>query len=460
MINEQLSAALRQIVGRANVLDRAEELLCYSYDATPLTALPDAVVLPSTAQEIAAILQLANKERIPVVPRGAGTCLSGGPVPTSGGIVLLTARLNRILEIDTANLTATVQPGVVTADFHSAVERLGLFYPPDPASLSVSTMGGNVAEGAGGPRCFKYGTTKDWVTGLEVVLPTGEIIRTGGKTVKNVSGYDLTHLFIGSEGTLGVITEIIVRLIPLPEAKQTLLAIFTALDDAAKTVSAIVAAKIVPTTLELMDKVTIERIESYKPTGLPLDADGLLLIEVDGSGNEVTRQAELIEEIVRHCGAREIKVAQTPEESERLWEARRSAFAATARSCPTVIIEDATVPRDKVPEMVRHIRALAAKHHLAVAILAHAGDGNLHPNIMTDQRNKEELERVERFTAEMFQAALELGGTLSGEHGIGLLKSPFLEWEFGPAGTAVMRRIKSVLDPNNILNPGKMFSEN
>ncbi len=449
---------LKKIVGKGDVLTSPEELVCYSYDATPFTHLPQAVVLPESTQEVSAILKLANREKFPVTPRGASSNLSGGAVPVQGGVVMLMVRFNRILEIDEENLTATVEPGVVLAQFHQAVEARGLFYPPDPASLSISTLGGNIGEGSGGPRCFKYGTTKDYVLGLEVVLPNGEVIWTGSKTVKNVSGYDLTHLFVGSEGTLGVVTKIIVKLIPLPEAKMTLLAIYDRIDDAARTVSSIVARRIIPTTLEMLDRATMELVEAYKPVGLPLDAEAVLLLEIDGSEPEVKRQASLAEEACRNCKAREVRVAKSKEESEQLWSARRSALAAVARGCVTMVIEDATVPRSAVPQFVRIIGELARKHHLRVPLLAHAGDGNMHPMVMTDFRDQEEMARVDAFADELFRAALDLGGTLSGEHGIGTLKAKYLAWQFGPAGVAAMHAIKRALDPNNILNPGKIFA--
>lgn len=458
MLTPEVIDELKKIVGKDDVLTSPEELVCYSYDATPFTHLPQAVVLPESTQEVSAILKLANRERFPVTPRGASSNLSGGSVPVQGGVVMLMVRFNRVLEIDEENLTATVEPGVVLAQFHQAVEARGLFYPPDPASLSISTLGGNIGEGSGGPRCFKYGTTKDYVLGLEVVLPNGEVIWTGAKTVKNVSGYDLTHLFVGSEGTLAVVTKIIVKLIPLPEAKMTLLAIYDHIDDAARTVSSIVARRIIPTTLEMLDRATMELVEAYKPVGLPLDAEAVLLLEIDGSEAEAKRQASLVEEACRSCKAREVRVARSKEESDQLWSARRSALAAVARGCVTMIIEDATVPRSAVPEFVRIIGELARKHRLRVPLLAHAGDGNMHPMVMTDFRDQEEMARVDAFADELFRAALDLGGTLSGEHGIGTLKAKYLTWQFGPAGVAAMHAIKRALDPNNILNPGKIFA--
>jgi len=459
LISKKTLDEIRSVVGTRHVLTDKEEMVCYSCDPSTFIAMPDAVVFPQTTNEVADVLKIANRERIAVVPRGAGSNLCGGVVPTHGGMVVLTDRMNRILEIDQRNLTATVQPGVVLGHLHAAVEKLGLFYPPDPASLSVSTLGGNVAEGAGGPRGVKYGTTKDYVLGLEVVLPSGDVIRTGGKTVKNVSGYDLTHLLVGSEGTLAFITEITVKLIPLPEAKHTLLAVFDKLEDAAEAVADIIAARVVPATMDIMDQTTMRCVENYRPTGLPLEAEAVLLIDVDGSEQEVERQSALVEKLIKAHNGREVQVARTPEESDRLWTARRMAGTALSAASPTTITEDATVPREKVPQMVRTLHDLGNKHDIVVALMGHIGDGNLHPLILTDERNKEEWERVEKLVAEIFESALKLGGTLSGEHGIGRLKRPYMRAQFGDAGIELMRKIKRVFDPNNIMNPGVMIPD-
>jgi glycolate oxidase len=459
MTKDSLLAELRSIVGAANARVDTTETACYAYDATHYTHHPDVVLYPATTAEVSAILTAANRERVPVIARGAGTSITGGAVPIHGGIVICSGRMNRIVEIDTENLTATVEPGVVLATFQAAVEKLGLFYPPDPASLSVSTLGGNVGENAGGPRGVKYGSTKDYVLGLEIVLADGTVMRTGAKTVKSSSGYDLTHLFVGSEGTLGVITQITVRLLPLPEAKRTVMAIFDSVEAAAKTVSATIAAKVVPTTLELMDDVVIDRVEAYRPCGLPRDAAAVLLAEVDGSQQGVARQVELVAEVARNGGAREVRVASTTAEADTLWAARRGAFAAMARSRPTIIVEDATVPRDRIPETVARIKELCLKHDLQIGILAHAGDGNMHPLIMTDLRDREEMARVARFVEDLFQTTLAMGGTLSGEHGIGHLKKRYMEWQHGSVGVEMMRRMKQAFDPNNILNPGKLLPD-
>lgn len=455
---------LKQIVGEENTYTSFEDLFCYTYDASFVHAdikrdMPGAAVYPGNAEEISQILKIANEEKIPVVPRGSGTNVSGGTISLGDSIVLVLKRMNKILEIDRKNLIAVVEPGVITGQLQHEVEQVGLFYPPDPASLAVSTMGGNVAECAGGPRGVKYGVTRDYVIGLEVVLPTGEIIKTGGRTIKNVTGYDMTKLFTGSEGTLGIITKIIIKLIPLPEAKKTMLAVFSELDQASETVSEIIASGTIPTTLELLDNIYIRNIEEYAHVGLPVEADAVLLIEVDGEQEILDKQIARIEQICRRLGAVQIRVARTAEEAGELWKARRSAFAAVSRGKPTIIGEDATVPRSSIPVAVRRIREIAAKYHITIAVLGHAGDGNLHATILTDESDQEEMARVEKAIDEIFVVAVELDGTLSGEHGIGRAKSKFITLQTGEVGLQVQRRIKQALDPNNILNPGVMFGE-
>ena len=457
LLKPEIVKRLTEILGKENVFTEKEDLICYSYDSTPYDHLPDIVVAPANTEEIVAIVKLANQYNFPVIPRGGGTNLSGGTVPIMGGLVMALHRMNKIIEIDDANLTTTVEPGVITATLHQAVEKEGLFYPPDPQSMFMCTIGGNVAENAGGPRGVKYGVTKDYILGVEAVTPTGDVVHFGGKTIKNVSGYDLIRLFAGSEGTLGIITQITLRLIPKPEAKRTLLAIFERLDDAAKTVSGIIKQRIIPTTLELMDQKTMELIEAFMPSGLPTDAEGALLIEADGSKLDVDRQISVIEEMCKTCGAREVKVAQDLGQEAQLWAGRRSAFGAMARSARQVISEDATVPRSKVPDIVRIIQQIATKYQLSVPILGHTGDGNMHPNILVMKQDEEEMKRVDAAIDEMFKAALDLGGTLSGEHGIGLSKQKYMKWQFDKPSLDMMRAIKKAVDPNNILNPGKIF---
>ncbi len=459
MIDPAISSQIRNIVGKENVAADKETRICYSYDATNLKFLPDLIVYPATREQISLILKLANEARFPVIPRGAGTGFTGGTLPVEGGVVLVLTKMNKILQIDPDNLLAVVEPGVVTYDFQQAVEKKGLFYPPDPASLKTSTMGGNVAECAGGPRAVKYGVTKDYVLGLEVILPTGEIIGTGVQTVKGVVGYDLTKLLVGSEGTLGVITKIILRLLPLPKAKRTMLAIFPTIDAAATTVSQIIGSKIIPTTLEFMDNACIRCVEEFLHIGLPVEAGALLIIEVDGAPEALNGEVEEIQKICRENQAIEAKVAKNAQETEELWRARRTVSPAVVKLNPTKINEDITVPRSKVAEILRKVEAIGKKYNLTIVNFGHAGDGNIHVNIMIDRRKPGEEEQAHAAVKEVFQATLELGGTLSGEHGIGITKAPYISMELGDMGVEVMRRIKKAFDPNDIMNPGKIFPE-
>lgn len=457
MISASVADRLRDVVGSEWFLDSPEDLVTYSYDGFLPEFRPDAVLIPGTRDEIASIMRIANQEKIPMIPRGAGTNICGSSVARKGGMILAFHRFNRILEIDPENMCAVVQPGVVNADLQREVAKYGLMYPPDPASMFVSTIGGNVALNAGGPRGVKYGVTRDYLLGLEVVLPTGDVIRTGGKTLKNVSGYDLTRLMCGSEGTLGIFTEIIVRLVPLAPAKATLQAVFAELDDAATTVSAIIGSGIVPTTLELIDRVVLDVIGNYGGASFRKDAQALLLIEVDGEEELVQKQGGRIERFCRERGAIEVEMASSAEEAERLWQARRTAFGAVASLRPNCIVEDATVPVKRLPEIIRKIVEVAEKYRLRIGVLSHAGDGNLHPLIMTDLRDEEEMSRVDKGLQEIYEAAIGMGGTLSGEHGIGIAKDRFMSLEFTPQAIEIMRGIKRVFDPNNILNPGSFL---
>lgn len=459
MIERAIVKQITHIVGKENVAEDRETKICYSYDATNLQYLPDLIVFPRTPQQISGILKLANQSLFPVIPRGAGTGFTGGSLPVEGGVVLVLTKMNKILKIDPENLVAIVEPGVVTYEFQQEVEKIGLFYPPDPASLKTSTLGGNVAECAGGPRAVKYGVTKDYVLGLEAVLPTGEIISTGVQTVKGVVGYDLTKLLVGSEGTLGVITKIILRLLPLPKAKRTLLAIFPTIEAAATTVSKIISSRIIPATLEFMDNATIRCVEDYLHLGLPVQAGALLLIEVDGSPEALGGEVEEIQKICQTNQALEVKVAKDKQEAEDLWKARRAVSSAVVKLNPTKVNEDVTVPRSKVAEILRRVEAISKKHNLIIVNFGHAGDGNIHVNVLIDRRKPEEEKRAHAAVKEIFAAALDLGGTLSGEHGIGITKAPYLSMELGDMGTEVMKRIKKSFDPNNILNPGKIFPE-
>lgn len=457
MISTPLAEEFSSVVGDEWFLDTPEDLVTYSYDAFLPEFKPDAVIVPENADEISRIMCIANREKINIVPRGAGTNICGSSVARKGGMIIAFHRMNKILEIDPESMSATVQPGVVNADLQKEVAGYGLMYPPDPASMFVSTIGGNVALNAGGPRAVKYGVTRDYLLGLEVVLPSGEIIRTGGKTLKNVSGYDLTRLMCGSEGTLGIFTEIIVRLIPLAPAKATLQAIFSDLDDASTTVSAIIASGIVPTTLELIDRVILDAIRDYGGAQFYEDAEALLLIEVDGEEVLVEAQGKRIEDFCKERGAVGVQRAGTPEEADKLWQARRGAFGAVARLRPNCIVEDATVPVNRLPEMIRKIVEIADKYQIKIGVLAHAGDGNLHPLIMTDLRDEEEMARIDKALEELYKAAIGMGGTLSGEHGIGIAKDRFMKMEFSQTTIGLMRGIKRVFDPDNILNPGSFL---
>jgi len=457
-IDKDLIKKLRAIVGSEQVLTEKEDLIPYSFDGTAaLKQMPGCVVFATETTQVRGILQLANETRTPVVTRGSGTGLSGGSLPAQDCVVLCTARMNRILEVDTANLTMTVEPGVTTIQIAEAAEKHGLFYPPDPGSMKISTIGGNVAENSGGLRGLKYGITRNYVMGLEIVLPNGEVLNTGNKCVKDVAGYSIKDLFIGSEGTLGVITKVLLKLIPKPAAKKTMIATFAEMEKAAQTVSDIIAAKIIPCTLEFLDRTTIHCVEDFAKVGLPLDCEALLLMETDGHPAAVAEEAEKMAEFARANGAMEVRVAQDDAEATRLASARRSAFSALARLAPTIILEDATVPRSELAGMVRFVNQVAKKFDLRIGTFGHMGDGNLHPTFLTDERNTEEIERVHEAFAEIFDEAIRRGGTITGEHGIGLAKKGFLPKFTGQTGIEVMRAFRSAVDPNGILNPGKMF---
>src|ERR1017187_2917472 len=450
---------LEEIVGPANLQHSIEERLAYSYDATAMLAhQPEAIVFVESAQQISDVLKLANADGFKAVPRGSGTNLSGGTIPGENCVVLVTVKMDKMLEIDPRNLTALVEPGVLTARIDEAAAAHGLFYPPDPGSIKFSTIGGNVAENSGGLRGLKYGVTRDYVLGLEVVLPTGELLRCGTKCVKDVAGYSIKDLFIGSEGTLGVVTQILLKLLPRPIARKTMLATFAAMTDAAETVSAIIAAKIIPCTLEFLDRTTIRCVEEYAHVGLPLDAEAILLMETDGHPAVVEEQSARMIELARSHRARDVRIARDAAEAEKLTSARRAAFSALARVSPTTILEDATVPRSELAAMIAFIQETAAKYQLRIGIFGHFGDGNLHPTFLCDERNPEEIKRVHAAFREIFEKAIALGGTITGEHGIGLAKKEFLEKFAGKAGLDVMRALKRTLDPNNVLNPGKIFA--
>lgn len=460
MITGSLLKEFISLLGRENVFTDKADLVTYSYDAAVLDpVVPAAVLRPANYESVGRIVALCNENSIPVTVRGAGTNLSGGTIPKKEGVVILTNALNSILEINVEDMYAVVQPGVVTAKLAAAVEAKDLFYPPDPGSQAVSTIGGNVAENAGGLRGLKYGVTKDYVMGLKFFDACGNSIKTGSRTVKCVTGYNLTGLMTGSEGTLGIIYEVILKLIPLPSHRKSMVAVFDETAKATETVAAIIAGRIVPATLEIMDNFTIRAVEGFSKAGLPLDAAALLLIEVDGHPAQVDEDAEKVESICRKKGAVSVRSAKDASERDKIWAARRSALSALAQLKPTLVLEDATVPRSKIPAMFGAIEAIGKKYGLAVGTFGHAGDGNLHPTILTDKRNKEEWKKVEEAIKEIFEKALALGGTLSGEHGIGLAKSGFLKDEIGAGSVLFSKNIKSALDPKNILNPGKIIGE-
>lgn len=449
---------LREVVDPGYVHTDPSEIIAYSYDGTFQQRRPDVAVSPASTEEVAAIVKLAQREKLPIIARGASSGLAGGTIPESGGIILNLARMDRILEIDTDNVCVTAQAGVVTLQLQQAVEKIGLFYPPDPASSRQSTIGGNVATNAGGPRCLKYGVTRDYVIGLTVVLASGEILKLGGKITKNATGYQLMQLFVGSEGTLGIVTEVTLKLAPLPRARVTAVATFARLTEASQAVSRVMASGILPATLELMDGTTINVVEDFLGIGLPRQAEALLLLEQDGGDERVARaDVEQMAEICRGLGALDVTVAGSAEERDRLWQARRAVSAALGRLRPNKLGEDIVVPKSAIPEMIAAVREIAARHGLTIPVFGHAGDGNLHPNILFDLRNPEEVRRVEDAARDIFRAAIRLGGTLSGEHGIGTLKREFLAEAQGALAVDLSRQIKSVLDPNGLLNPGKVF---
>ncbi|HEX3804910.1 MAG TPA: FAD-linked oxidase C-terminal domain-containing protein [Solirubrobacteraceae bacterium] len=456
---DQTERRLAEIVGAGFVARDAATLAAYANDATPLLrGRPEIVCSPASTAEVSAVVALAAELHVPLVTRGAGTNLCGATVAQHGGIVLAVTRMKRILEVDAANMAIVCQPGVTTVEVADAAASGGLLYPPDPGSRTASTIGGNVATCAGGLRGLKYGVTRDYVLGCEVVIGTGEVIRWGGKTVKDVAGFDLARLMCGSEGTLGVITEVTLRLVPTPPATGTGHAYFPTLEEAGEAVSAVLARGVLPATLEFLDRVCIETVEDYAHIGLRTDAGALLVFGQDGSSADVAADMLRIAETCREAGAIEVTIASSSEEAARLLEARRAALPALSRRAPVTVLEDASVPRSKVPEMVRRLEEIAHMHGLVIGTFGHAGDGNLHPTCVFDPEEPGIVERVERAFADVFAAALDLGGTISGEHGIGIVKLPYLERQLGSAQIALLRRIKEAFDPAGILNPGKLGS--
>lgn len=453
-----LVAELVEILSPERVLSRPEDLIPYGFDGTAALKSPATVVVfPETTAEVQQVVQFARRRKMPVVSRGSGTGLSGGSVPVAGGLVLCLVRMDRILEVDEKNLTLLAEPGVVTQRIAEAADAVGLLYPPDPGSLKISTIGGNVAENSGGLRGLKYGITRDYVMGLEVILANGECVWLGSKCVKDVAGYSMKDVFIGSEGTLGIITRVLLKLVPKPAAKKTLLATFSRMSHAADTVSALIAAKIIPCTLEFLDRVTIRCVEDFAKIGLPLDAEALLLMETDGHPAVVEEQAQAMEAVARQCGAVSVVMARDAAHAAQLAAARRAAFSALARVAPTTILEDATVPRSALTAMIEFIQEVGTRHQLRIGTFGHMGDGNLHPTFLTDERNLAEMERVEKAMQEIFEYAVSLGGTITGEHGVGLAKKRFLRGAIGDGSLELMRQLKRAWDPEGLLNPGKIF---
>ena len=458
-MNQETINKLKSIVSPSNLTTAKEDLLCYSYDGTGREFPPEAVAFPGNTEEISAIMQLANATPFPVIPRGAGSGMTGGALPVAGGLVLSMSRLNHILEIDTANQVAVVEPGVITGDFREELKRHQLFYPPDPASLKFCTMGGNVAECAGGPSAVKYGVTRDYVLGLEVVLPDGKIVQTGVRTAKGVVGYDLTRLFTGAEGTLGIITQITVKLIPLPNAKKTFLVLCNTLRQATMLVATILERH-TPCTLEYMDQTAISIVKDSLPFEIQDDTEALLLIEVDGEEASVVRQGTALGEFLRReKNLVKVKEAKNNHEVKALWTARRSVSPAAFNLRPHKTSEDVVVPRSKIPDLVAYAEKLARENNLIIFTFGHAGDGNIHVNIMLDRENQDEASRAHRAKEALFRKVVELDGTLSGEHGIGITKAEFLPLELTPTSLQLMQSIKKLFDPLNILNPGKIFPQ-
>ncbi len=448
---------LKEIAGSENVLTDLEDRVCYAYDATNLEYLPDAVIFPGDAGQVSRVMQVADEHRLPVVPRGAGTGTTGGALAVEGGLVLATSRLNRILEIDADNFVAVAEPGVITGRFKREVEQRGLYYPPDPSSADFCTLGGNAAECAGGAAAVKYGVTRDYVLGLTVVLPTGEIIDTGVRTAKGVVGYDLTRLIVGSEGTLGVITRLVLRLVTKPEARQTLLAGFASLEVAARAVGRILTARLAPAALEFMDRSTLGCVREMLPFVLPETVAAVLLIQVDGHPADVRERTGKVGAWCREEGAGVVLTAADETEAERLWRARKAISPASFKLRPHKLSEDVVVPISRIPELVCRVEEIARAKGLPILCFGHAGDGNIHVNVMYDVTDAGEREGAEAAVEEIFHIVRELDGTLSGEHGIGITKSPYLRLELSEAAIALSQRIKQAFDPHNIMNPGKIF---
>ncbi len=458
MEREKIIEELVRIVGKENVLSSETDLLLYGYDASLFRGRPDCIVLPGSTEEVSQIVRIAHGNSVPVVARGSGTNLSGGTIPTRGGIIIHFSRMNKILEIDIENQRAVVEPGVFTLVLKTQLAREGYIYQPDPASEKVSTLGGNLGENSGGPHCLKYGVTTNHILGAEVVLDNGEVVWVGGKSLDN-PGYDLVGVLVGSEGTLGIVTKLILRIMPKPEGVKTMLAVYNSLEDAGKTVSAIIGDGIIPATLEMIDRLTIKAVEESIHAGFPLDAEAVLLIELDGVKDGMERLAERITEICKKNNVREVKAAKTEAERAQLWAGRRGAFGAVARLRPNYLVCDGTVPRTKLPEVLTKVMEVGKKYNLSIANVFHAGDGNLHPLILFDERNEEELKKVHVAGSEILKLCADAGGTISGEHGIGTEKKKEMLFVFTPQDIAAMKKVKKAFDPEEVFNPGKVLPE-
>ncbi len=447
---------LERLLGEESVLSKPEDLILYEYDGSVELARPECIVFPRSTRDVVEIVQLAGRHRIPIVGRGAGTGLSGGALARQGGIILCFSRMNRILEIDIENQRAVVQPGVVNLDLSRAVEHAGLYFAPDPSSQKSCTIGGNVAENAGGPHTLAYGVTANHVVGLEMVLPDGEVFRVGGKAW-DTPGYDLTGLLVGSEGTLAIITEITVRLSRLPEAVKTLLAVYETLDDATESVVEITVRAITPAACEMLDGWTLRAVEEYVHAGFPMDSAAVLLIEVEGLREAVEEQAAQVAEVCTLHHAREVRVARDDRERELLWKGRKNAFGAVGRLSPSYYVQDGVIPRTKLPVTLRRIDEIGRRNGFQIGNIFHAGDGNLHPIILFDQRNQEQFDRAVATAGEIMKFCLEMGGALTGEHGVGMEKNELMPFMFTEGDLALMRRVRDAFNPTGLLNPGKVL---
>jgi len=451
---------IRDIVGKDGVLTDEIDMTSYSFDASSRwKGNPDVVVFPTTTEQISEIMKMASQYKIPVTPRGAGSNLSGGSIPVQGGIVLCTTRMNKIIDIDISNYTATVEVGVVLNDLNKELAKRKLFFPPDPQSFLAATIGGCVAENAGGPYGVKYGVLRNYLLGMTIVLPSGEIVKLGGTTVKNVTGYDLSQLICGSEGTLAIITSVTLHLIPVPPARKTVMAVFNHVVHAGKAVHRVLEEGIVPAKIELLDNWVIRRIEEMSPLGLPLDAEAILLFELDGMEKAVEKEADEVIRVCKSEHAREARAAVDAKEADNFWAGRKAGFSAVFSLSPSVFAEDVTVPPSKIPELIEKVQGISKKFDVTIVILGHAGDGNIHPSILTDIKKTEHYNRALEAMDEIFAVALSLGGAISGEHGIGLEKKKFLKDAMSAEAIMMLKRIKSVFDPAGILNPGKIWEE-